>query len=216
MAGASVSNATDTDMTDQMHIVAFREAGLRPQYTDENLLIRVGHVGISLDGGRTIYGMRPLESAVDMLFFHRRKNARSRRDLILLRYLRERNVIRAGIYDDTAIYHRAWELGCQGAPTEVWQMTVNITPDQYQSIRNRLFYLLQHRLDVMLWYSFPPRRGPMPAECDNCATWATRLARLPAFDPAGHIRKYLRALHQQGTRWYPDRFLSHPHQSDRQ
>jgi hypothetical protein len=76
----------------EIRIVGFRGVGFEnPQFEDEPALIRAGHVGISLDTGKTIYGFQPSVTAV---------NEFTELGIDILEFLKEGGAIRGQIYDE--------------------------------------------------------------------------------------------------------------------
>ena len=60
-------NATNLEQR-QVDIFAFRGTGFKDvQYKNENGLIRAGHIGVSTDGGKTIYGFHPSPREIQRL-----------------------------------------------------------------------------------------------------------------------------------------------------
>ena len=151
----------------------------------EALLVQVGHVGVSFDGGDTIYGFRPTDAALEQIGDN----------LEFLRSLRDRMGFRGGIYNDTGVFQRANELG-----QEVWRIPYVMSEEEF----NNIFQEFQTQLSDGPnpgWYSFPPKNGdPMPLGCNNCATWPKTLG-LDIPEDTGNLQNYMQAFKNVGKRW---------------
>ncbi len=82
------------DTLNEVRILGFRGVAGTHRYVHEAALIKSGHVGISLNGGQTVFGFRPTPEAVGMFSSPEAAFA----------HLRARNDLPGGVYDDTATF----------------------------------------------------------------------------------------------------------------
>src|SRR5688500_4091206 len=101
----------DVGASAEVRVFGFCGVCNHPHYVSEPGLIKAGHVGVSVDGGHTVFGFRPTPEAIAM--FPSAEAA--------FAYLRARNDLPGGVYDDTATFRRAVKLAQTGARTIVWQ-----------------------------------------------------------------------------------------------
>ena len=158
----------------------------------ESGLIKAGHIGISLDGGQTIYGFHPTPEAIAAFA--------SPDDAFI--YLRDgKNELPGGVYDDTAVFARAAELARQGVPTDVWQLSIPVSAAEFARIADELQQTVAKGSALGIMYRLSLRRGaPMPEGSDNCATWPRNLG-LPLLHVTGQIRRCLEVLKDKGVPW---------------
>ena len=176
----------------EVRIIGFRGVADDPRYQNEPALIKVGHVGISLDGGHTIYGFHPTPEA--LASFPSPEAAYA--------HLRARNDLSGGVYDDTAIFWRAMQLAQSGARTTVWQQRIPVSAAEHARIAQELQHLVMAGGRLGARYRFPDKSGvAMPAGANNCATWPRELG-LPIPEPTGRLRHYI-ALLQAGEQSWP-------------
>ena len=175
-------------------LVGFRGIGFNPiRYTDpayvhESELIKAGHVGVSLDGGQTVYGFHPSPEALAAV-----ANGRA--------FLQEGGALRGGVYDDTEIFRRAQQLAQDEPRTTVWQQVLYVTPEQFTRIAGQITAAQAAGSMLDAWYRFPsPDGAAMPPQCDNCATWPRTLG-LSIPEDTGRLRDYIPLLAQGGTPW---------------
>ncbi|MEZ4709787.1 MAG: hypothetical protein R3A44_21460 [Caldilineaceae bacterium] len=170
------------------------------QYADEAALIKAGHVGISFDDGKTIFGFHPAANAVKGL---------SSAEIIA--HLRNRGSYPGQVYDDTAIFLRVHELGQQGAlsrgssnapgvPLSVYQWRQELPIAQVDQIRNSVLQQLADPSITSSRYSFPDK-GPtgyfMPPGCNNCATWPS-IEGVQIPESSGRLSNYIELLIERG------------------
>lgn len=175
-------------------LVGFRGIGFNPiRYTDpaydnESELIKAGHVGVSLDGGQTVYGFHPSPEALAAV-----ANGRG--------FLQEGGALRGAVYDDTAVFRRAHALARDEPRTTVWQQVLHVTPEQFTRIEEQIAVALGAGNTLEAWYRFPsPDGAAMPPQCNNCATWPRTLG-LPIPEETGRLRDYIPLLAQEGASW---------------
>lgn len=174
----------------KIYLIAFRGTGFRDaRFRGEPVLIRAGHVGIAFEGAEDeILGFHPTAEALEAV---------GGEDAAIL-WLKEKKTLEGALQEDYAIFARAAELAQQDARTAVWQMTVEVSDEDFERIRRQtITWYTEKRVFT---YAFPSDE-PMP-ERDNCATFPRRLG-LPVSDPVGQIKDYVRALEMQGEPWKP-------------
>lgn len=177
----------------EVRIVGFRGVGDNRHYTNEHDLIKAGHVGVSFDGGNTIFGFHPTPAAMAAFPTHDAAIA----------HLRARQALVGGVYDDTAIFLRAHELAHGGARTAVWQRAIGLQPEQWEGVERAVQEALAATSAGTYdrRYCWPVKdRHPMPEGVDNCATWP-RVLGLELPEPTGILSVYIEALRDQGQRW---------------
>lgn len=203
--GIAGANLRDTDET--IELVGFRGIDFKIEggkYADEAALIKAGHVGVSFDSGKTIYGFHPSAEAT--------------------KYLSEAEVIgrlRAGesfadqVYDDTDIFRHAHDLGLQGAvdrsgnPLRVYSWKQRVSREDAAAIRASVLRQVQDPSQTITRYSFPiPSQSgggyTMPHGCSNCATWpGIEGLRIP--EQSGRLSEYIDILIELagGNIWTP-------------
>jgi len=147
-------------------------------------LIATGHVGLSADGGKTIYGFGPIKP--DGLSEKEFTN--------LLR--RERQSFDGQLSDDTVLFYQvaagqfnkgSWELELY----RFWQTVEDITfAKVLQQIENK---------GKDSKYMLPHENLPFPANTYNCATfWGQCGIDIP--DKSGILREYIPAMIDQGAK----------------
>jgi filamentous hemagglutinin len=174
-----------------VYLVGFRGTGFRSErYQDEPLLIRAGHVGFYFEDepGR-IFGFHPTEQAVNAVGD----------DQAVINWLKRHRVLEGRLHNDTAIFHRAYELAQSGALTVVWQMAIPLEDKRYDQIREQAEQWYNDNRVFM--YSFPPAEPK--ADRDNCATFPRKLG-LPLPESTGNLREYIPALQANGELWSPE------------
>ncbi len=168
-------------------VLSYRYASMR--YVQEATLIKAGHVGVSSDGGNTIYGFHPTPESVSSLL--------PTQDV--LDYLLQGHTLPGGAYDDTAIFWHAHQLSTVGAPTQVWQQIIPVSDTEFALIERELQVAVAAGNALGILYRLSGK-GPMPLDRDNCATWPRRLG-LPVPDVTGQITRAIREIKRQGIPW---------------
>jgi len=164
-------------------------------YAAEHPLIKAGHVGISLDG-KTIYGFHPSPEAVAALEqLHAAGKAPSTFD-----FLKQGAALRGQVQIDTAVFQRATELARSGARTQVWQLVIDVSEQDFARIAQTVRQQLANGSPYPSWYRFPTTGEPMPPQCNNCATWPRTLG-LPIPEITGQLRDFIAVLQQRGIPW---------------
>ena len=191
-------------------LLGFRGAGRNPIAQGEHPLIQVGHVGVSIDGGSTIYGFWPHGDAsrqvtgegistLDFLKFGgRRADTRD-----LGNVPSSGGAIQGYLQNDTAVFVRAYELSQQGAPTNVHNWVQHIDDINLSRLQAEITRY-QTGNPITSWYNFPPRNSnvAMPINCNNCATYPRRFGlQLP--ESSGNLKVYIPALEAVGVPWKP-------------
>jgi len=159
--------------------------------TDRQPLLGAGHVGISFDGGRTIYGFvpdtnEPIEKVMDKLKAHRAYPGK--------------------LQDDTELFRLAEQLAndqkWNTAPVRVDEL---VDPERKREIRDEVARILGGGTHDH-GYSFPleaPKAGQhfegsdgyRPDQISNCAVFPSKLG-LPIPDPGGNMRQYVPKLQE--------------------
>jgi RHS repeat-associated protein len=181
----------------EVQLFAFRGTGFRSvQYSSENGLIRAGHVGISFDGGKTIYGFHPSEYSLSQFAS----------EDAALSYLKNGGSLPGQVYNDTALFLRAEQLANGGARTTVYQLTIPAATTELNSIRTSVLSQVANPSTTTSLYSFPAIENGipyMPAGCNNCATWPQTLG-IPIPNLSGQIKDYIEAMWSIGAKiWHP-------------
>ncbi|MEP7287760.1 MAG: hypothetical protein ABI947_18555 [Chloroflexota bacterium] len=169
-AESSIVGENLESTTKTIRLVGFRGIGgnegayLNPDWVQEHDLIKAGHVGISFDQGKTIFGFWPSKAAAE--------NAGGSEALVQL--LKDGESVLGRVYDDTTIFQRAFEFSQEGASTDVWQMSIEVSPEEFDQIEQTVQnYVGQgENLNPPQMYRWPARDpSPMPSEiCNNCST----------------------------------------------
>jgi len=171
----------------QIYIIGFRGTGFRSEpFKRESLLIRAGHVGFYFEGeDDLIFGFHPTEEACRVVGD----------DEAVIAWLKAHHPMTGALYDDTAIFHRAFALA-DDAPTTVWQMPLSVSDEGYERIRQQAYAWYDERKTFT--YAFPS--DEFAETRDNCATFPRRLG-LSLPEPTGNLREYMPALQMNGERW---------------
>jgi hypothetical protein len=173
-----------------IYLIGFRGTSFRVEpFRNESLLIRAGHVGLAFEGDEArIFGFHPTAEAVRAIGD----------DEAVLAWLRKLNTMPGTIQYDTAIFRRADELAKAGARTNVWQLAIVVSDDEFERIRNLTLLWYTERKTFL--YSFPPEE--LLPDRDNCATFPRRLG-LPLLELTGQIAALIPILREQGIEWHP-------------
>ncbi|MDX1993676.1 MAG: hypothetical protein SF029_14910 [bacterium] len=177
----------------KVYLIGFRGIGFRDaQFSQEDALIRAGHVGIAFeDAPKHIFGFHPTEAASRAVGD----------DTAVIEWLKEHHTLAGALQDDSAIFRRADTLAQQGARTTVWQIVIPVEDEDYTRIRQQV--LQWYNDGTTFTYAFPRQGEDPPADRDNCATFPRRLG-LPLPEPSGQLVKYMAALESAGERWIPE------------
>jgi hypothetical protein len=175
----------------RVYLIGFRGTGFRNErYKDESLLIRAGHVGFYFeDEPDRIFGFHPTEQAANAVGD----------DVDVINWLKHHRVLEGALHNDSATFHRAYELAQSDAPTDVWQMAMPLEDNRYDQIREQAQQWYNDNRAFM--YSFPPAESK--ADRDNCATFPRKLG-LPLPESTGNLREYIPALQTNGKLWSPE------------
>jgi len=191
LLGAKGANAwTAWRAPQSISVIGFRGAGHPSALQGENPPhpYRItGHVGYSLDDGRTIYGFGP--DVGEMSAFE------------AVQSLRQGNRYPGIITDDTPVFRDVFEnpgIGRDGKPQVVYEQKIPVSREQYKSI------LAEHEARGVnapmddVFYGFPGKN-----ECTyNCATYPSRFG-IEIPENSGNMRDYMPILEQRGGPWKP-------------
>lgn len=179
----------------EIRIIGFRGVGNRDiRYVNEHVLIRAGHVGISWDKGKTIYGFWPSQEVMDAL---------TSQGLNVGQHLKDNGAVLGQVQNDTEVFKRAYELSNQGAQTEVWQISRSVSEEQLEQIVDQVLRQVTEGSPYPSWYRWPSPDGmPMPSQCNNCATWPRTVGLQPP-ENTGQMSKVMGVLKKQGFPWIP-------------
>lgn len=176
----------------EVRIIGFRGIGFdvlnypepADAYQQEAVLLKAGHVGVSLDGGKTIWGFHPTPE----------EWARFTADEEGIEHLKQGNFLFAGVYDDTHIFLRANALAQPTRRTAVRQMIIHVSPAEFARIEQELQRAVALGSNLQMVYRFPDQGGgPMPTGYDNCATWPRTIG-VDVPELTGQLREYLQYL----------------------
>jgi uncharacterized Zn-binding protein involved in type VI secretion len=147
-----------------------------------------GHVGYSLDGGKTIHGFGP-DVPKSMTAFD------------AVQSLREGKMYKGIITDDTPVFKAVVDnprIGRDGAPQVVIEQKIPMTKAQYDAIAAvHKARGVEMPMDDLL-YGFPK-----PGGCTfNCATYPSQMG-IPIPETTGNMRSYMPALEKLGVPWVP-------------
>ncbi len=158
-------------------------AAMQTEINEEDPLLLAGHVAISFDGGKTVYGFTPkpdpsipVEDVVEML--------------------RNGKIFPGQVLPDNIHYERAAKkLAEHGWDTHLTRVVVTFDPNEAPVIAARTDgeMAANQRGEHPHGYGFP-KKGQSPAECDaNCATWL-RFVGVPIPESTGRMSEYMPAL----------------------
>jgi hypothetical protein len=106
----------------EVQLFGFRGLGKRgEQFIDAEPLIYAGHVGVSLDNGKVIYGFSPYAPEL------------TSREVIDA--LKRHEFFPGQVLDDTAVFHRAQDLAEQGMKTQVYVKKIFVSEKEFKEIR---------------------------------------------------------------------------------
>jgi hypothetical protein len=199
-----------------IRVIGFR--GVSPRNWPDNYatgdivvddLAQFGHVGVSFDGGRTIYGFRPSQIVMDEV---------SGDSLDML--LRDGYEVAGQVFDDTAAFNYAYDLAARrvlNGRTQPYQLSIPVSDATYNRMHREVLTQVADPSLTTSTYRFPDideETGlplPMPAHTNNCATWCRTIGvplventgqlsyRLPDGTEAGYIVE----LRERGIPWRP-------------
>jgi len=172
-----------------IRIVGFQGS---PRFQNEPSLIQIGHVGISLDGGQTVFGFRPSQETVRLI---ETATGRNFLDVLLEGYL-----VPGQVYNDTAIFRRANELVTPiRSRTAVYQLIIPVSGNEFSNIQRQLLSQIENGVRPP-WYRLPNVGELMPSYCNNCATWPRTLGiNIP--EQSGVLEDYMAILRNNNLRW---------------
>ncbi len=182
---------------------AEREA-IKAEANAEDPLLMAGHVAISWDGGKTVYGFTPDTSTPGVAGLSVET---------VVQKLRNGEVIPGNVKLDNDHYEKAAaKLAKKGWDTEVTRVVMTFDPNERSAIKNRTLGELEanERGEHSHGYWFP-KKDTMPKDTvatngqefagnliANCAAWL-RLAGVPIPEPTGRMSEYMPALKEWGA-----------------
>ena len=187
--GGSVLNAMRK--TESVSIFGFRGAGKPADLLGElppHPYEVTGHVGYSLDGGKTIYGFGPKVPA-EMSAFD------------AVQSLRSGQSYKGIITNDRPVFESVVKnpgISRDGTPQVVFEQKIPVTKAQYDAIvsAHEARGVNVPMNDVL--YGFPGQNS-----CTfNCATYPSQLG-IPIPETSGNMRNYMPLLEQLGQPWIP-------------
>ncbi|QTH15038.1 hypothetical protein C4C32_03780 [Pseudomonas corrugata] len=184
----SVTNRT-------VSLYGFRGAGSTSDLLAESThpYVITGHVGYSLDGGKTIYGFGPSVSE-GMSAYE------------AIQSLRNGTSYPGVISDDTFIFEsvaNSTAMGRGGVPQTVYQQKISVSQAQFDAIKTAHDAIGVGNPMVDVFYSFPVRGGVAPGGCHfNCSTFPNSLG-IPIPENSGVMKVYMPNLEKLGAPWRP-------------
>ena len=179
-AAGRVEDAREAECV--IEIYGFRGAGTTAEeFIEIEALIYAGHVGISFDRGKTIYGFTP--------------HAPDLSSAEIIETLKRKKSFPGQVLDDTAIFHRAQDLAEQGYRTQVYVQSIPVPNTDFNRIRKQVLGEVGGSPLVGKRYAFPGPKG-----CYNCATWPASHG-IPIPEPTGQLRDYIPRLMELGRPW---------------
>jgi hypothetical protein len=172
----------------KIYLIGFRGTGFQDRrYVQEAALIRAGHVGFAFEGDETqIFGFHPTPEAIETVGS----------DEAAIEWLKAKKPLDGRLQNDYEVFARAAQLALQGARTQVFQLAIEVSDEEFERIHERAKeWYNQARV---FQYAFPSE--PLAQDRGNCATFPRRLG-LPLLDPIGQIKDYVRVLEQRGEMW---------------
>jgi hypothetical protein len=167
------------DMSNEKRTKLLKDTNL-----DDPLLL-AGHVAISFDGGKTVYGFTPKpDDSIDVE--------------TTIQMLRDGKVFPGQVRLDGDHYVKAaTKLAEEGWDTHLTRVVVTFDPNEAPAIRERtLKEKAANENDQHLHNYIFPKKGQMPSELTaNCATWL-RFVGVPIPEPTGRMSEYMPALKQ--------------------
>ena len=162
-----------------------------PRYADEPGLIKAGHVGVQCTGDSRIFGFHPTAAAV----------AAAGSLEALIQQLKRHVPQPGAVFDDTAVFFRAYELAQQGERTTVWQLPIDLPETEAVQIYQALLDAFEMQQPFI--YNFPFEDGTFNMDEYNCAVFPHSLGiPLPSFD--GRLSVYIPQMIEKGaTLWIP-------------
>lgn len=151
---------------EDLHFVDRCRGRAKPPPSLDECLIYAGHVGVSFDGERPIYGFLPLAPHLA--------------PEVLLDRLQQGSIFAGEVAEHTSIFDSALRHGLQVVQVE-YHYRESAQQSAYEEVQAQL-------KNCTLTYSFPGQGG----DC-NCATWLGHIGlQLP--EPTGQMKLFVRAL----------------------
>jgi len=155
-------------------------------------LLLAGHVAVSFDGGKTLYGFTP--------------HARGLEPQEVVKMLREKNVFPGNVKRDNDHYEAAYKMAAEeGWKIEVEHVAVTFEPSEFRDLAQLALgeMAANERGEFPHAYWFPPKGATAPpdstatngqpyaGECiANCATWI-RFLGVPLPEQSGRMTEYM-------------------------
>jgi hypothetical protein len=176
----------------KIYVLGFRGTGFaNPEYAAEPALIRAGHIGIAFEDAPTlILGFHPTDNEI----------GRVGGEDATIEWLKENKSLEGTLQADYSIFVRAYTLSQAGARTDVWQMVIEVSEEEYEDIRS--LATRWYTEGTPFTYAFPMRGQVSAQDRDNCATFPRRLG-LPIPEPSGQLTKYIAEMEKLAERWSP-------------
>jgi hypothetical protein len=174
----------------KIYLIGFRGTGFRDEkFKKENALIRSGHVGFYFDDkDKIILGFHPTGKAIEAIGGEE----------AAIEWLKQKHTLDGTLQQDYSVFQRAAELAEQGARTQVWQMGIDVSDEDFERTQEQAFEW--YNTQKVFAYTFPPDKPK--DDRDNCATFPRRLG-LPVLDPVGQIKDYVQVLQEGRQVWLP-------------
>ncbi len=156
----------------QINIYKFRGTGsTAEEFIETEPIIYSGHVGISFDGGKSIYGFIPFTPGF------------SNAEVIAL--LKQHKSFPGQVVEDAAAFRLARDLAHQGYRTYVQAQPISIPSAEFEKIKDQILDEVESGPLQDKPYAFPGPQG-----CYNCATWlASHGIPIPEF--SGNLRIFI-------------------------
>lgn len=167
---------------DIIEIYGFRGTGkTAEEFIETDPLIYAGHIGISFDRGKTIYGFTPFAPGLS--------------NTEAIEVLKQHQSFPGQVLDDTSLFHRAQNLAEQGYRTQVYVQSISVSKADFARIKEQVLNELSSGPLPNKRYAFPGPEG-----CFNCATWPSSHG-IPIPESSGNLRLYIEELQKVGQLW---------------
>jgi RHS repeat-associated protein len=182
----------------EIQIIGFQGAGrdYLKELGDPHPLTYAGHVGISFDGGKTIFGFTP----------HTPGKSGSK----VLQELKEHRIFPGKVGNDTGVFHHAYQYAQElirrneipdPPRLDIYIWRQRVSRQEFERIQQMVMDEMNKSPLHDKLYGFPKNKD---VECYNCAQWPGTIGvEIP--EPTGQLRDYIPMLIQRGggERWTP-------------